>query len=132
MRKGPGGPQTEVVASDDEAVNILLDEDERERPSSRVSASVPPAAPLSSRLPPPPPDRPRPRPKKSSGSARREHGRSGLSISRGVVTGALMMIGAVVWLVVGLFAGWIFFYPPILFVLGLIRFVTSLLGHEED
>jgi hypothetical protein len=43
-----------------------------------------------------------------------------------------MMVGAVVWLVVGLFAGWIFFYPPILFVLGLVRFVTALMGHEED
>ena len=34
--------------------------------------------------------------------------------------GILMMIGAIVWFVAGLFADIIFFYPPILFVLGII------------
>ncbi len=37
-----------------------------------------------------------------------------------VGVGLLMMLGAVAWFVGGLFAGYIFFYPPILFVLGLI------------
>jgi hypothetical protein len=40
-------------------------------------------------------------------------------VSPGIVTGLLMMVGAAVWFFVGLEAGIIFFYPPILFVLGL-------------
>ena len=59
-------------------------------------------------------------------------GYSGISISPGVIGGILMMVGAVVWFVLGLFFGWVFFYPPILFVLGLIRLVASLMGHEPD
>jgi len=30
-----------------------------------------------------------------------------------------------------LYFGWIFFYPPILFVLGVIALVKSLMGYEE-
>lgn len=36
-----------------------------------------------------------------------------------MIGGVAMMVGAVVWFVVGWFAGYIFFYPPILFVLGI-------------
>ena len=62
---------------------------------------------------------------------RRERG-SSIAISRTVISGALMMIGAVVWFVVGLFAGWIFFYPPVLFIAGLVTFVAGLMGYERD
>ena len=44
-----------------------------------------------------------------------------------VVGGAIAMLVAVVWFVVGFFAGWVFFYPPILFIIGLIGFVRSLI-----
>ncbi len=37
-----------------------------------------------------------------------------------IAIGCLMMVGAVVWFVVGLMADWVFFYPPILFILGMI------------
>jgi hypothetical protein len=88
-------------------------------------------------------DRPRKKKRKSATSdpmlrdyyrhltPRRERG-SSIAISRTVISGALMMIGAVVWFVVGLFAGWIFFYPPVLFIAGLVTFVAGLMGYERD
>ena len=40
--------------------------------------------------------------------------------SKAIWGGVAMMVGAVVWFVVGWMAGRIFFYPPILFVLGIV------------
>ncbi len=48
-------------------------------------------------------------------------------ISMGVVGGLLMMGLAVIWFVVGLAYGWIFFYPPILFLIGLFAFFKGLI-----
>ncbi|MFN9720235.1 MAG: hypothetical protein ACK58L_16165 [Planctomycetota bacterium] len=45
----------------------------------------------------------------------------------GVIVGILMMVGAVVWFVGGLAFGVIFFYPPILFILGLIATIKGAL-----
>ena len=42
-----------------------------------------------------------------------------------------MMVGAVVWFGLGLLADRIFFYPPIMFVLGLISFIKGLMGRED-
>jgi len=56
----------------------------------------------------------------------------GISISPAVITGLLMMVVAVVWLIAGLLAGLFFYGSPILFVLGLICFVKGLMGYEED
>ena len=39
-----------------------------------------------------------------------------------MLRGVLMMVGAVVWFVAGLSFGIIFFYPPILLVLGMLEF----------
>ena len=44
-----------------------------------------------------------------------------------VIGGIAMMVGATVWFVVGLFLGYIFFYPPILFVIGLVGVIKGLL-----
>ena len=52
-------------------------------------------------------------------------------VSPGVLVALLMMGGAVLWFVLGLAAGRIFFYPPILFVLGIINFFRCLTGHED-
>lgn len=51
-------------------------------------------------------------------------------LSGGVIVGGLVMLGAVVWFVVGLAAGFMFFYPPILFVIGLVAFIKGLLGED--
>ena len=47
-----------------------------------------------------------------------------------VVTGILMMVGAAVWFFGGLAVGVIFFYPPVLFVLGFIALVKGIMSTE--
>lgn len=44
-----------------------------------------------------------------------------------VIGGIVAMLIAVVWFVVGLSVGYIFFYPPVMFVLGLIAVIKGLL-----
>ena len=43
-----------------------------------------------------------------------------------IITGILMMVGAIVWFVVGYMAGYIYFYPPVLFVIGLGTMIKGL------
>jgi hypothetical protein len=50
------------------------------------------------------------------------------SVNSGAIGGILMMIIAAVWFVVGLSFNRIFFYPPILFVIGAIAVIKGLLG----
>ena len=45
--------------------------------------------------------------------------------------GVGMMVGAVVWFVVGWMAGRIFIYPPILFVLGIVALAKGLMAPAE-
>ena len=52
------------------------------------------------------------------------------SLNAGMVGGLLMMLIAVVWFVVGLAVGFIFFYPPILFVIGFIALVRGLINRD--
>ena len=47
-----------------------------------------------------------------------------------IITGILMMVGAVVWFVAGLAGDVIFFYPPVMFVLGFIALVKGLMRTE--
>jgi hypothetical protein len=50
-----------------------------------------------------------------------------------VIGGGLTMIIAVVWFVVGLVAlGFIFFYPPVLFVLGLAATINGLIDSRSS
>jgi hypothetical protein len=54
------------------------------------------------------------------------------STNSGIIGGILMIVIAVVWFVVGYFAAdRIFFYPPILFVIGLLSIVKGLFGGGE-
>ncbi|MEZ6043138.1 MAG: hypothetical protein R3C20_21785 [Planctomycetaceae bacterium] len=48
-----------------------------------------------------------------------------------ILKGVAMMVGAVVWFVAGWSAGRIFFYPPILLVIGLVTAVRGLFGQSE-
>jgi hypothetical protein len=50
------------------------------------------------------------------------------NINAGIAAGAVMILIAVVWFVLGLWADRIFFYPPILFVIGVIALVKGLVG----
>ena len=53
---------------------------------------------------------------------------SGGRTDGGVIVGILMMVGAAVWFFGGLAFGYIFYYPPILFVLGLITTIKGALN----
>ena len=64
--------------------------------------------PASTHYPPPPPA---------------QQGSSGSMLS-----GIGMMVGAVVWFVVGWACGRIFFYPPILFIIGLVTFFRGMMN----
>ena len=44
--------------------------------------------------------------------------------------GVLMMVGAAVWFGLGLMSGYIFWYPPVLFVLGAGAFINGLFGPD--
>jgi len=48
----------------------------------------------------------------------------------GVVTGILMMAGAVVWFFGAWALGWIFWYPPVMFILGFITLVKGVMRTE--
>jgi hypothetical protein len=48
----------------------------------------------------------------------------------GALGGVLMMLIAVVWFVAGLAAGRIFFYPPILLIIGFVAFCKGLFSRE--
>ena len=50
---------------------------------------------------------------------------------KAILGGAGMMVGAVVWFVVGWMAGRIFFYPPILFVIGIVAMIKGLMMPAE-
>ena len=50
--------------------------------------------------------------------------------SGGGLKGLLMMVGAIVRFFGGLAAGYIFFYPPIMFIIGLIMFGSALFGGD--
>jgi hypothetical protein len=48
-------------------------------------------------------------------------------IQKGVLGGAIMIAIALIWFVVGLFAGYIFYYPPILFLIGVYALVKGVI-----
>jgi len=52
--------------------------------------------------------------------------------SKAIWGGVGMMVGAVVWFVVGWMAGRIFFYPPILFVLGIVGVAKGLMAPSQE
>jgi ribosomal protein S27E len=53
-------------------------------------------------------------------------------LSGGVIGGLLAMLVAVVWFVRGLMADRVFFYPPILFVVGLVGVAKGLMSGSDD
>lgn len=72
-------------------------------------------------------DRPRKKKRKSS-EASSEDGQSPAGL---IFVGLLMIVGAIVWFVLGLMNDRIFFYPPILLVLGIISLFKGLMGNSE-
>jgi hypothetical protein len=76
-------------------------------------------------------DEDEPPPRSIRKKSRSKSGYSGFAVSPSIVVGALMMLGAIVWFCAGMALDIIFFYPPIMFVLGLISFVKGLMGRED-
>lgn len=68
--------------------------------------------------------------KEREAEIRSQHGNS-LAVSRTIVGGAATMAIAVIWFGTGLVFGIIFFFPPIMFLLGLLTLVKGLMGHED-
>ncbi|HAY81643.1 MAG TPA: hypothetical protein DCY79_17715 [Planctomycetaceae bacterium] len=63
----------------------------------------------------------------SAGAERRERDEEMNAWSTGkIITGVLMIVGSLVWFGFGLLGGVIFFYPPIMFVLGIIALCNGL------
>lgn len=83
-------------------------------------------------------ERPRKKKKKRSRVTRekpQEHSHFAMEksiVNGGVAGGLLAMIIAVVWFVAGLMNDRIFFYPPILLVVGLIAFFKGLMGGGSE
>jgi hypothetical protein len=80
-------------------------------------------------------DRPKKRKKFKSRAKVKKEEHSHFAIEKGILNsgvagGLAAMVGAVVWFVIGLMNDWIFYYPPILFVIGLIAFIRGLVEKE--
>lgn len=125
---------------EDEAFNLLLadsgPEDALPRPAPRPPAAgvrdMPPR-PVTPSPPPmgPPPGKkaadlwkPRARPDAP------ERGWSLPAVNPQIVLGVLMMLGAVAWFVAGLAVNTIFFYPPVLFFLGIGAVIRGFRGGD--
>ena len=77
-------------------------------------------------------DEPRPRPRLNDDDIDvRKTRPGGGGGGGGVLTGVLMMVGALIWFFGALALGVTFFYPPILFIGGLITFIKGLSGNSE-
>ena len=48
-----------------------------------------------------------------------------------MIKGVLMIVGAIVWFVVGWMAGFIYFYPPVLLVIGIGTCIKAMMGSDE-
>ena len=99
----------------------LIDEDDEDRPRRRRRVEDEEDAE----------ERPRKRSRKKKG-ADKPKSLEGKVLNGGVVGGGIAMLIAVVWFVGGLFADIIFFYPPILFVLGMIGVAKGMLSSQSE
>lgn len=75
--------------------------------------------------------------KKSKSTSLYSGGRSSRKSSSGgmngglMIKGGLMIVGAIVWFVVGWMAGFIYFYPPVLLVIGIGTCIKGMMGSDE-
>ena len=57
-------------------------------------------------------------------------GLSKYGINNGIIAGLVLMGLAIVWLVVGLFVGYLFYYPFILFIIGMVLILKKTFKRE--
>lgn len=132
------------VDAEDEAVDFLLQSDEERpprvhvesdsairRPETAVRESTvtnhTPLRPAKEAEPPQWKKRP-----PSKKKARDDEGgySPGIAINPEILAGAGMMLGAVVWFALGMAAGYIYFYPPVLFCLGIGAIIRGFTGKD--
>jgi len=129
-------PETE-----DEVSQALLDDSTEDAPPARPRTKPAsfraeetdrsPAPPPRRAIPQVPETKPAKRPKRRRSSRDdSERSRGGVAINPAIVTGLLMMAGAAIWFFVGLAANIIFFYPPVLFLLGIGSVIRGFTGGD--
>jgi hypothetical protein len=131
-------PAAPELSDEDKAFAALEDAPDDPRPAARPAPSYDPPPPAPARGPAIPGMGPQEAPPKRKRGPKfearegRSEGYSGITISPTIIYGILMMIGAGVWFGLGYSAGRIYFYPPILFIFGLITTVRGFFGYEPD
>ena len=76
-------------------------------------------------------EEPRPRKKKKVMKRRRQEEPASTSNGALIFIGIAMIIGAIIWFVVGWMNGTIFFYPPVLAIIGFVNIVKGMTGQGE-
>ena len=61
----------------------------------------------------------------------RRYPRRGIYVEPPVMWGFALMVAAIIWFLLALSRDWNVIYPPVLFLVGLIRLVMGLLGHDD-
>jgi hypothetical protein len=119
-----------------EVADALLANDPDERPVVQIEEreeATPPPAPLRKAVPKPPAKK-APRRKAAPQKERVPWVAFGEgwfgTLNAGVIGGVLTILVAVAWFLLGLWAGRIFFYPPILAVIGVMAVLKGLLGGD--
>jgi hypothetical protein len=138
----PPAPEEEPLSDEDKAFRALAEAPDPEpsfTPARRDPATTdaPPRRSFPASPPPPPPPAPARKRKprfdahSSDGKYERRRGPA-IAISPAVAGGLLSIVIAVAWFGLGLAADRIYFYPPIMFLFGLVAVVRGLLGYSED
>jgi hypothetical protein len=128
---------------EDEALNFLLADSPAEKrhlgpePDAQAATEEEPRRGITpQRKSPPSPATKADKPAQKKAARREEddgdYGGPSFAVNPEIITGLLMMGGAAVWFFVGLAAGYIFFYPPILFVLGIVAVARGFSGGASD
>lgn len=126
-----------VARTGDDRPRQSRDEDDNDTPQSRRRDEDEDDRPRKKRRDDDDDERPRKKKKFNAAKAEREESGGHFRMEKGIVNsgvlgGTLAMIGAIVWFVLGLMADRIFFYPPILFIAGLVAFCKGLMGGGSD
>jgi hypothetical protein len=127
--------------AEDEALNILLEEEPGGEQAVTAKPVAPPPPVREEAIRPVPPPRPAAPPEsKPAKRARRRislgdqsdgSSRGGIAVNPEIIVGLLMMVGAVIWFLGAMaLLNRIYFYPPILFVLGIGAIIRGFTGRE--
>ena len=133
VSKSPARPQPPVVSEEEEIPTLEpLEEPNSDNPFEGLDDDLNSATPMRG-LPPKVKSVKKKKKKPRSGLQHDDEDKprtGGFTTDSSMLKGIGMMVGAVVWFVVGLAFGYIFFYPPILFIIGLVTFFKGLFNSD--